>query len=47
MQSPEHVPSGNPRLKPLSHEPVDFNRDATVEIPLDGSKVFYESSMSG
>lgn len=45
MQSPEHVPSANSRLKPLSPEPVDYNRDATVEIPLDGSKVFYESNV--
>ena len=43
MQKPGNFPSQNSRLKPLSHEPVDYNRDATVEIPLDSSKVIQES----
>lgn len=41
LQNPGNVPSHNSRIKPLSPEPVDYTRDATVEIPLDSSKVFY------
>ncbi|KAL1812836.1 hypothetical protein DCAR_0625089 [Daucus carota subsp. sativus] len=42
---PGNFPSQNSRLKPLSHEPVDYNRDATVEIPLDSSKDLRKKEM--
>ncbi|KAK1388919.1 Secretory carrier-associated membrane protein [Heracleum sosnowskyi] len=45
FSSPEHVPLANSRLKPLPPEPVDYNRDTTVEIPLDFSKDLKKKEM--
>ncbi|KAG8364663.1 hypothetical protein BUALT_Bualt18G0021700 [Buddleja alternifolia] len=38
MTNPGSVPPANSRLSPLPHEPADFDRGATVDIPLDSSK---------
>ncbi|XP_074356843.1 secretory carrier-associated membrane protein 1-like [Apium graveolens] len=45
FSSPGHVSSENSRLKPLPPEPVDYNRDGTVEIPLDSSKDLKKKEM--
>ncbi|KAL3640029.1 hypothetical protein CASFOL_014997 [Castilleja foliolosa] len=34
------VPSANSRLSPLPHEPADYDRGATVDIPLDSAQDF-------
>ncbi|KAL7102320.1 hypothetical protein ACP275_08G112600 [Erythranthe tilingii] len=36
--NPGSVPPANSRLSPLPHEPADYDRGATVDIPLDSSK---------
>ncbi|GFQ06429.1 secretory carrier-associated membrane protein 1 [Phtheirospermum japonicum] len=33
-----NVPSANSRLSPLPHEPADYDRGATVDIPLDSAQ---------
>ncbi|XP_059284793.1 secretory carrier-associated membrane protein 2-like [Lycium ferocissimum] len=39
LQNPASVlPAINSRLSPLPHEPADYDRGATVDIPLDNSK---------
>ncbi|XP_016487270.1 secretory carrier-associated membrane protein 1-like isoform X1 [Nicotiana tabacum] len=39
MMNPVSVaPATNSRLSPLPHEPADYDRGATVDIPLDNSK---------
>ncbi|GMG98609.1 hypothetical protein Nepgr_000449 [Nepenthes gracilis] len=39
MPNPGSVPpASNPRLSPLPHEPADYDRGATIDIPLDGVK---------
>ncbi|MCD7452751.1 Secretory carrier-associated membrane protein 1 [Datura stramonium] len=39
MANPASVPPAtNSRLSPLPHEPADYDRGATVDIPLDNSK---------
>lgn len=38
MQNPGSVPPA--RLSPLPPEPVDYDRGATVDIPLDNAKVY-------
>lgn len=40
LQNPASVPPAtNSRLSPLPHEPADYDRGATVDIPLDNPKV--------
>ncbi|KAG6420451.1 hypothetical protein SASPL_116979 [Salvia splendens] len=34
---PSHNSSANSKMSPLPHEPADYDRGATVNIPLDGS----------
>ncbi|EYU26117.1 hypothetical protein ABFS83_08G108000 [Erythranthe nasuta] len=36
--NPGSVPPANSRLSPLPHEPADYDRGTTVDIPLDSSK---------
>ncbi|KAK6142553.1 hypothetical protein DH2020_022901 [Rehmannia glutinosa] len=38
MTNPGSVPPANSRLSPLPPEPVDYDRGATVDIPLDSAK---------
>ncbi|XP_059660979.1 secretory carrier-associated membrane protein 1-like [Cornus florida] len=38
MTNPASVPPATSRLSPLSPEPADYNRGATVDIPLDNAK---------
>ncbi|KAI3465713.1 hypothetical protein Pfo_022376 [Paulownia fortunei] len=38
MTNPGSVPPANSRLSPLPPEPADYDRGATVDIPLDSSK---------
>uniref|UniRef100_A0A5B6ZFI7 Secretory carrier-associated membrane protein n=1 Tax=Davidia involucrata TaxID=16924 RepID=A0A5B6ZFI7_DAVIN len=38
MPNPGSVPSATSRLSPLPPEPADYDRGATVDIPLDSSK---------
>ncbi|KAL2483204.1 Secretory carrier-associated membrane protein 1 [Forsythia ovata] len=38
MINPGSVPAANSRLSPLPPEPADYDRGATVDIPLDSSK---------
>lgn len=38
-QNPGSVAPANSRLSPLPHEPADYDRGATVDIPLDNSAV--------
>lgn len=38
MTNPGSVAPANSRLSPLPHEPADYDRGATVDIPLDGGK---------
>ncbi|KAH6763994.1 Secretory carrier membrane protein family protein [Perilla frutescens var. hirtella] len=37
MPNPGNVPSANSKLAPLPHEPADYDRGATVDIPLNSS----------
>lgn len=39
FQNPSVPPATNSRLSPLPHEPADYDHAATVDIPLDNSKV--------
>lgn len=38
-QNPGSVAAANSGLSPLPHEPADYDRGATIDIPLDGGKV--------
>ncbi|KAL6538249.1 Secretory carrier-associated membrane protein 3 [Orobanche gracilis] len=38
MPNPVSVPPANSRLSPLPHEPADYDRGDTVDIPLDSGK---------
>lgn len=38
-QNPGSVAPANSGLSPLPHEPADYDRGATVDIPLDSGKV--------
>ncbi|KAL6561265.1 Secretory carrier-associated membrane protein 3 [Orobanche minor] len=38
MPNPGSVPPANSRLSPLPHEPADYDRGDTVDIPLDSGK---------